>query len=357
MTPNVRAQLDALLAKRILVLDGAMGTMVQRHQLTEADFRGARFKDHPKDLRGNNDVLVLTRPGRHRRDPPAVPRGRRRHHRDQHLQRHGDRAGGLRARAAGLRAEPRGREAGARGVRRVHREGSVAAALRRRLDGADQPHPVDLARREQPGVPQHDVRRAARRLQGAGARPDRRRLRPAAGRDDRRHAQRQGGDRRDRRALRRTTNPERGTAAADDLGHDHRPQRPHPVGADDRRVLGVDRARQAVQRRHQLRARREGHAPVPRGAGADRQLLRQLLPERRAAERLRRLRRAGRRDRRLPARVRHQRLRQHRRRLLRHDAGSHQVDRRRRRRPAAAGSALSRIRRFIRFTSSRASRR
>ena len=62
MTPNLRAQLDALLARRILVLDGAMGTMVQRHQLTEADFRGARFKDHPKDLRGNNDVLVLTRP-------------------------------------------------------------------------------------------------------------------------------------------------------------------------------------------------------------------------------------------------------------------------------------------------------
>ncbi|MCU1383951.1 MAG: methionine synthase (B12-dependent) [Acidobacteria bacterium] len=62
MTPNVRTQLDDLLARRILVLDGAMGTMVQRHQLTEADFRGARFKDHPRDLRGNNDVLVLTRP-------------------------------------------------------------------------------------------------------------------------------------------------------------------------------------------------------------------------------------------------------------------------------------------------------
>jgi 5-methyltetrahydrofolate--homocysteine methyltransferase len=62
MTPNVRQTLDSLLAKRILVLDGAMGTMVQRHQLTEADFRGTRFKDHPKDLRGNNDVLVLTRP-------------------------------------------------------------------------------------------------------------------------------------------------------------------------------------------------------------------------------------------------------------------------------------------------------
>src|SRR6185369_9592455 len=62
MKPDVRPTLDALLAKRILVLDGAMGTMVQRHALTEADFRGERFKDHPTDLRGNNDVLVLTRP-------------------------------------------------------------------------------------------------------------------------------------------------------------------------------------------------------------------------------------------------------------------------------------------------------
>jgi len=50
------------LAERILILDGAMGTMIQRHKLTEADFRGERFKDHPKDLRGNNDLLILTRP-------------------------------------------------------------------------------------------------------------------------------------------------------------------------------------------------------------------------------------------------------------------------------------------------------
>jgi len=54
--------LRQLLAERILVLDGAMGTMVQRRTLTEADFRGERFKAHPRDLRGNNDVLVLTRP-------------------------------------------------------------------------------------------------------------------------------------------------------------------------------------------------------------------------------------------------------------------------------------------------------
>src|SRR5688500_5969966 len=56
------AKLREQLAKRLLVLDGAMGTMIQRYKLTEEDFRGERFKDHPKDLRGDNDLLVLTRP-------------------------------------------------------------------------------------------------------------------------------------------------------------------------------------------------------------------------------------------------------------------------------------------------------
>ena len=56
------ARLRTLLAERILLLDGAMGTMIQRHQLGEADYRGARFRDHGHDLKGDNDVLVLTRP-------------------------------------------------------------------------------------------------------------------------------------------------------------------------------------------------------------------------------------------------------------------------------------------------------
>jgi 5-methyltetrahydrofolate--homocysteine methyltransferase len=56
------AALPALLARRIAILDGAMGTMIQRHRLDEADFRGARLREHPKDLKGNNDLLVLTRP-------------------------------------------------------------------------------------------------------------------------------------------------------------------------------------------------------------------------------------------------------------------------------------------------------
>ncbi|MFC0283951.1 methionine synthase [Camelimonas abortus] len=58
----VLAALDAAARERILVLDGAMGTMIQGRNFTEADFRGERFRDHPLDLKGNNDVLVLTQP-------------------------------------------------------------------------------------------------------------------------------------------------------------------------------------------------------------------------------------------------------------------------------------------------------
>ncbi|RCX31144.1 methionine synthase [Thioalbus denitrificans] len=54
--------IEALLRERILVLDGATGTMIQRHKLEEADYRGERFADWPSDLKGNNDLLVLTRP-------------------------------------------------------------------------------------------------------------------------------------------------------------------------------------------------------------------------------------------------------------------------------------------------------
>ncbi|HRG23178.1 MAG TPA: homocysteine S-methyltransferase family protein [Chitinophagaceae bacterium] len=50
------------LQERILVIDGAMGTMIQRHKLTEADYRGERFNDWPSDVKGNNDLLNLTRP-------------------------------------------------------------------------------------------------------------------------------------------------------------------------------------------------------------------------------------------------------------------------------------------------------
>src|SRR3954467_15787010 len=54
--------LPELLAQRILILDGAMGTMIQRFKLTEQDSRGERLREHPKDLKNNSDLLVLTRP-------------------------------------------------------------------------------------------------------------------------------------------------------------------------------------------------------------------------------------------------------------------------------------------------------
>lgn len=56
------AEIKDILKNRILVLDGAMGTMIQRYHLTEEDFRKGRFEDHPSPLKGNNDLLVLTRP-------------------------------------------------------------------------------------------------------------------------------------------------------------------------------------------------------------------------------------------------------------------------------------------------------
>ncbi|MDQ6793264.1 MAG: methionine synthase [Chloroflexota bacterium] len=59
---SVEARLQELFQKRILILDGAIGTMIQRRTLTEADFRGRRFHDHSRPLQGDNDVLNLTRP-------------------------------------------------------------------------------------------------------------------------------------------------------------------------------------------------------------------------------------------------------------------------------------------------------
>ena len=62
LQPDRTEEILSHLKERVLVLDGAMGTMIQRHSLTEADFRGERFANHAHDLKGNNDLLLLTRP-------------------------------------------------------------------------------------------------------------------------------------------------------------------------------------------------------------------------------------------------------------------------------------------------------
>ncbi|HPB05256.1 MAG TPA: homocysteine S-methyltransferase family protein, partial [Prolixibacteraceae bacterium] len=58
MTKDIRKELE----KRVLVLDGAMGSLIQTYKLTEADYRGEQFKNAPKDQKGNNDLLSITRP-------------------------------------------------------------------------------------------------------------------------------------------------------------------------------------------------------------------------------------------------------------------------------------------------------
>ena len=117
------ALLGPLIAQRILVIDGAMGTLIQSYQLDEAGFRGddPRFRDHPRDLRGDNDLLSLTQPGDRPGDPRRLSRRRRRHHRDEHVHRDADRPGRLRPRGRRPRDErgggadrPRGRRRRAR---------------------------------------------------------------------------------------------------------------------------------------------------------------------------------------------------------------------------------------------------
>lgn len=62
MKNTVRDDIEAILQKRIMVLDGGMGTMIQRYKLSEEHFRDEEFKDHARSLKGNNDILSITQP-------------------------------------------------------------------------------------------------------------------------------------------------------------------------------------------------------------------------------------------------------------------------------------------------------
>ena len=160
-------KLSPLAAERILVLDGAMGTMIQALKLDEAGYRGARFDAWNRDVRGNNDLLISAQPDAVRDIHLAYFRagadivstntfsstsiaqadyGMAEHRLE--LNREGARL----AREAAALAEKRGRP----------------AALRRRRHRPDQPHRLDLARREQSRLPRHHLRRAARGLWRAG---------------------------------------------------------------------------------------------------------------------------------------------------------------------------------------------
>jgi 5-methyltetrahydrofolate--homocysteine methyltransferase len=232
-----------------------MGTMIQRFKLTEADYRGERFKDHPKDLKNNSDLLVLTR-------PDVI--------RDIH-------EGYLAAGADMIETNTFGANSIAQddyGLGHLAREMNVAAArlargrvrqvqhagqaaLRRRRPRPDAAHRQHQPRRQRPRRAQRRLRAAARRLPRAGRGPAGRRRRPAAGGNHLRHAQRQGGAVRHRRGVRE----DRRAPAADHQRHGHRRLRPHPQRPDRHRLLVQRAPRAPAGRRPELRAGRGADAP------------------------------------------------------------------------------------------------
>ena len=137
-------RLKRLLDERIVLLDGAMGTMVQQHRLDEHGYRGERFRHHGRDLKGNNDILTLTRPDVISSIHRAYLDAGVGHHRDQHLQleRRLQADYGTEALVAG--AELSRGKTGARGRGRV-RGGGGTAGLRGGRAGADEPDVLALA--------------------------------------------------------------------------------------------------------------------------------------------------------------------------------------------------------------------
>ncbi len=212
--PDVESRLRDLLARRILILDGAMGTMIQRYRLGEADFRGERFAAHAVDLKGNNDLLVLTR-------PDVV--------RDIHEQY-------LAAGADLIETNTFGATSVAQDDYRLGEiayEMNVAAArlakeAAAKFDSADKPRfvagalgPTPKTASISPDVNDPGARNITfdQLVQSwrAGARPARRRCGSPADRDHLRHAEREGRDFRRAGGIRTPRQP----CAADDLGHGH----------------------------------------------------------------------------------------------------------------------------------------
>ena len=218
---DVAAEIRQQAEERILVLDGAWGVLLQSSGLSEADFRGERFADHPRDLLNNPDVLNLTRPDVVR----AVH--------DSYFAAGADIATTNTFTATSIGQADYGLEdavydmnvAGAR----IARE----AAGDRFVAGSVGPLNITLSlspRVDDPGFRTHTFDAGRRGVRRADPRPRRRRRRPAADRDDLRHAQLQGGDRRRARG--------RAAAAALDQRHDRRPLRAHADRPDDRRRSG-----------------------------------------------------------------------------------------------------------------------
>ncbi len=272
-------RLPALLQQRILIIDGAMGTMIQRYKLGEADYRGERFKDHPKDLKGNNELLQFTR-------PDVIQQIH-----EQYL-------------AAGADII----ETNTFGATSVAQDDYGLAALAREMN-------VAAARLARAACDKYSTPDKPRFVAGAlGPTPRTASISPdvndPAARnvsfDELREAYHEqasglleGGcdlflvetifDTLNAKAalfaLDELMEDHRRASAGDHLRHGDRRLRAHPVRADGGRVLALGAPCQAAGRGPELRARRGADAPVHRGAGqGGRRHLHQLLPERRPAQ-------------------------------------------------------------------------
>ncbi|KPW18819.1 5-methyltetrahydrofolate--homocysteine methyltransferase [Pseudomonas amygdali pv. aesculi] len=180
------------LKQRILILDGGMGTMIQSYRLEEHDYRGKRFADWPSDVKGNNDLLILTRPD----VIGAIEKA--------YLDAGADILETNTFNATQVSQADYGMESivyelnveGARpqGRRRQDTGNPGQATLRRRRARPYQPHLLAVAGRQQPRLSQCDLRRAGRELQRSHQGADRGRRRLDPDRNHFRHPQRQGGD-------------------------------------------------------------------------------------------------------------------------------------------------------------------
>ena len=311
-------RLEAILRERIAVLDGSWGVLIQR-----AGARGGgvprRPVPRPPARRRRQPGPPQPHPaGRRARHPSRVLRGGRRHRHDEHV--HGD------ARSArpttSCRTSPRRCRTRARGS---HARWRRSRRHRRRLRRAAQRLALALAAVDDPAYRAATFDEVVEAYARADPRAARRRRRPAPHRDRLRHAQREGRDR--RRAGRRAR------AAALALVHRGRPQRPQPLRRRPSRRSGS---------RSSTRSRSSSASTARSAAAEMRPYVEDLAaiaptwvachPNAGPAERARRARRAAGGHEPLPRRVRARRPRQHRRRLLRHDAGARPADRRRGRR-------------------------
>ncbi len=161
MTESERL-IRAALQQRILILDGAMGTTIQARGLEERDFRGERFADHSRELKGNNELLSLTRPDVIEEIHDSLLRGGRRHRRNQHPRCHGHRPERLRAGGIGPRAESGIGPHRARSRPALEQQNTRQAALRGGRPGAHAEDALDRTGRERPGLPRDPLRRAPR---------------------------------------------------------------------------------------------------------------------------------------------------------------------------------------------------